>query len=354
MSRQPSFSLFFFSDDRSEHKRECYHLVLEAAKFADTHGFEAIWVPERHFSTFGAPYPNPSVLAAAIAGVTEHVRIRAGSVVVPLHHPVRIAEEWAMVDNLSHGRVGIAAASGWSSTDFALSDADYGRRREEMFERLETVGRLWRGEEAVLGTDGNGGPVARQSFPRPVQPELPRWIATVGTRATWIRAGELGHNVLTALVATTLDEVEGHIRAYREARARSGHAPEAGRVTLMIHTFLGQDLEEVRDTVRDPLIQYIGTHLDQSIRAAGSSGAGGQEGAQETRDDLARFAFERYFHNNGLFGTPETALATTGKLHSAGVDEIACLIDFGVDDDAVLAGLPYINTLRKTAEGVVR
>ena len=97
-----------------------YRLLIEGAKFFDENGFAAVWTPERHFHAFGGPYPNPAVTGAAVAAVTKHVKIRAGSCVVPLHHPVRIAEEWSVVDNLSNGRVEIAAASGWNPNDFVL------------------------------------------------------------------------------------------------------------------------------------------------------------------------------------------------------------------------------------------
>src|SRR5262245_37841812 len=84
-----SFSLYFFSDDGSKDSAAKYRLVLESAKFADRNGFSAVWTPERHFQDFGGLYPNPSVLSAALAMITERVQIRAGSVALPLHHPVR-------------------------------------------------------------------------------------------------------------------------------------------------------------------------------------------------------------------------------------------------------------------------
>src|SRR5438045_2547549 len=99
-----SFSLYFFSDDGSKDSADKYRLVLESAKFADRNGFSAVWTPERHFKDFGGLYPNPSVLSAALAMITERVQIRAGSVALPLHHPVRVAEEGSVVDNLSNGR----------------------------------------------------------------------------------------------------------------------------------------------------------------------------------------------------------------------------------------------------------
>jgi natural product biosynthesis luciferase-like monooxygenase protein len=124
------FGLFYFADDVRTGTDQ-YRLLLEGAKFADTHGFSAVWTPERHFHQFGGRYPNPAVTAAAIAAVTERIAIRAGSVVAPLHHPARIAEEWAVVDNLSGGRVGISFAPGWHLVDFALRPENYAGRRQD-------------------------------------------------------------------------------------------------------------------------------------------------------------------------------------------------------------------------------
>src|SRR5207248_7111708 len=103
-------SLFYFADD-SAADGDRYRLLLEGAKFADAHNFTAIWTPERHFHPFGGLYPNPSVTSAAVAAITQKVQIRAGSVVLPLHDPLRVAEEWAVVDNLSAGRVGLSFAT---------------------------------------------------------------------------------------------------------------------------------------------------------------------------------------------------------------------------------------------------
>jgi hypothetical protein len=74
------FSLFYFASEDESAGGDRYRLLLEGAKFADRHGFKAVWTPERHFHSFGGLYPNPSVVGAAIAAITERVQIRAGSV----------------------------------------------------------------------------------------------------------------------------------------------------------------------------------------------------------------------------------------------------------------------------------
>ena len=100
------FGVMFFNGSEDEGGRDHYQLVLQAARFADRHGFSSVWAPERHYTAFGGLYPNPAVLHAALARETRHVRLMAGSHVTPLHHPLRAAEDWALVDNLSNGRVG--------------------------------------------------------------------------------------------------------------------------------------------------------------------------------------------------------------------------------------------------------
>src|SRR6201986_119804 len=149
------FSLFFFSDDGAKQTGDKYRLLLDSTRYADEQGFCAVWTPERHFQEFGGLYPNPSVLGAALAMITERIQIRAGSVALPLHNPLRVAEEWSVVDNLSRGRVGISVASGWHPLDFVLAPRSYADRKDIMFQSVETIRKLWRGESVTVeGVDG--------------------------------------------------------------------------------------------------------------------------------------------------------------------------------------------------------
>src|SRR5262249_33140876 len=104
----PAFSLLFFASRPAPADRDKFDLFRRSTRFADERGFQAVWIPERHFHAFGGIFPNPSLAGAVLAGTTRRIRIRAGSVVMPLHHPIRVAEEWAVVDNLSGGRVDVS------------------------------------------------------------------------------------------------------------------------------------------------------------------------------------------------------------------------------------------------------
>lgn len=338
-------SLFFFADSR-EAGRDGYRLLLDCARFADAHGFTAVWTPERHFHPFGGVYPNPAVTGAAVAAVTERIGIRAGSVVAPLHHPVRIAEEWAVVDNLSRGRVGVSFASGWHAADFVLAPGNHADRRTVLVETVETVRRLWRGE-GVAFPDGAGESRQVRIFPAPVQPELPVWITSAGSPETFRTAGRLGAGVLTHLLGQAPDALAANIALYREVLAQA-HGPGArGHVALMLHTLLGPDTDVVREVVREPFSDYLRSSLDLVVASSGLLPAGFDPSRLPERDRefLVRAAFDRYFTTSGLFGTVPDAARFVGRLEAMGVDEVACLVDYGVPHDAVLDSLVHLAEL---------
>lgn len=350
--KQIDFSLFYFAADNSQSGADKYRLYLEGAKFADRNRFAAIWTPERHFHESGGLYPNPSVLSAALATITERVKLRAGSVVLPLHHSIRVAEEWSMVDNLSGGRVGVSFTSGWIPNDFAFFPERFANKREEMLRGIDEVQRLWRGETIAL-VDGAGKNQDLRILPRPLQAKLPIWLTCSGDPQMFVKAGELGLNVLTALLSQSVDEVAGKIKLYREARAAHGFDPDEGCVSLMVHTFVGSDEKEVLNLTRGPLTGYLKAHVGLIETMTQSLDIKVDIDKEKYLDYLVAFAFERYYQTASLIGTPEKCLPMVNRLAEIGVDELACFIDFGVDAGAVLDGLQHLNALRKLSEATV-
>ncbi|MFI0353849.1 MupA/Atu3671 family FMN-dependent luciferase-like monooxygenase [Actinomadura sp. 9N407] len=349
-ARPIDFSLFYFGGDRGGDPGDRYRLMLEGAKFADRNGFAAVWTPERHFHEFGGLYPNPSVTAAAIAAVTERVAIRAGSVVMPLHDPIRVAEEWSVVDNISGGRTGLSVASGWQPDDFALAPGNYADRKQIMMSGLAELRELWRGG-TVRRRNGVGADAEVGIFPPPVTPELPVWVTSARSPETFRSAGEAGAGVLTHLLGHTFEQLAEKIDVYRRAWRDAGHEGD-GQVTVMLHTFAGADQDAVRELVREPLSAYIKSSFDL---LSGLGQAMGQEADPRTLpedevDALVARAFDRFFETSGLLGTPEHCADVVDRLKAIGVDEAACLVDFGVAHDRVLAGLDDLATVRELSE----
>jgi natural product biosynthesis luciferase-like monooxygenase protein len=360
-----AFSLFYFAASTGGQAEAgtstggAYKLLLDGARFADTHDFTAVWTPERHFHEFGGLYPNPAVTTAALATITQRVQLRAGSIVLPLHNPLRVAEDWAVIDHLSGGRVGMSFASGWHVNDFAFMPHNYERRREVMLESIDTVRKLWRGEKVSV-TNGAGKPIEVSVLPRPLNPNPPVWVASAGSVETFELAGRQGFNVLTNMLGQDLEDLRSKLRAYRDARRAAGHAGP-GVVSVMLHTFVCEDTEKARTLARKPFSRYLASSFDlvkvapwmfpafkqPSKSAAQDPSFDPASFTDEDMEALLEHAFDRYFETAGLFGSPEHALGMVERLKGIGVDEVACLIDFGVDTDEALRGLTFLDKLRQ-------
>jgi natural product biosynthesis luciferase-like monooxygenase protein len=347
-------SLFFFGSEGAETSASgAYQVLLDAARFADTHGFSAVWTPERHFNAFGGPFPNPSVVGAAIAAITENVGIRSGSCVLPLHHPVRVAEEWAVVDQLSGGRVGLSIAAGWHPEDFILRPQNFGQSKAALLEQIDELRRMWRGEAVTY--EGPKGPVDVLPLPRPVQAELPIWYTTAGNVESFGLAGTNGFNLLTHLLGQSLEELAEKVAAYRTAWTDAGHEGR-GSVTLMLHTFVTDDDSVVRETVREPMKGYLRDSIALVKEHASSfptfdptkkESDGALAGlTPEDLDALLEVSFARYFETSGLFGDVDKAIGFAENIAEIDIDEIAALIDFGIDGQTVLSNLTHLNAVR--------
>jgi natural product biosynthesis luciferase-like monooxygenase protein len=251
--------------------------------------------------------------------------------------------------------VAISFGAGWNVNDFLFFPERYGERQAWMYRQIETVRHLWRGG-MVRQRNSAGHEVEVRVYPRPVRPELPVWVTSSGNVETFVSAGRIGANVLTHLIGQDLTSLAGKIERYRAAREEAGLA--GGKVTLMLHTFVGDDLDRVRATVREPFREYLRSAISLEEKAAISGGviSGGHK-IQEHQisvavmDDLLDATFERYFHTGALMGTPARLEGFVQRLAEIGVDEIACLIDFGVEEDMVLASLEHLDELRNRFSG---
>jgi natural product biosynthesis luciferase-like monooxygenase protein len=344
----PKFSLYYFGNYQSEFSADKYELLLAGAQYADQHGFEAVWIPERHFHAFGGFSPNPSVVAAALARETHRVRIHAGSVVLPLHNPIRVAEEWSVVDNLSNGRIGISFASGWQPNDFVFAPEAYATRHDHMYRGIEVVQRLWRGEK-VPARSGNGKEIEVGLAPLPRQRVLPTWL-TGSSPVTFTKAGELGFGILTNLQDQSVEELAEKIALYRTALKRNGHDPASARVTLLLHTFLSRDLEEAREKARRPLYRYMKSSLalmSNRVKGSNSKPINLEALPEADLDYILSTGYDRYVQTASLIGTTESCKALVDRLSRIGVSEVACMIDFGIDTQTVLESLDQLSALRE-------
>jgi len=338
-------SLFYFGNDVFVDPSQRYRLLCEGAKFADEHGFTAVWTPERHFERFGGLYPNPCITIAALTTITKKVRLRAGSSIQPFHNAVCMAENWALLDNLSNGRIDVAFGSGWHVNDFVLAPDHYPCRREILFRDIATIQLLWKGETVEL-KNGIGNPVRIRTYPPPIQKELPIWI-TAHSDETFALAGRSGFNVLANFINKDNAKLKNKIRVYREAISETG---KRGIVTLMVHAFVSSDRVQARDLGMKALTEYLTTNLELMAPMLSAESALSDPAPTMTKDDadyIAERTAARIIDELGLIGTPKECMEKTSAWESIGVDELACLIDFGIPVPETLEQMHNLVTLAR-------
>lgn len=343
--KKPTFSLLFFSDVRSDvsDKRK-YEFMKDIVLFADREGFEAVYFPERHFYEFGSIYANSAIISAYLIPMTKHIRFRTAGVSLPLHHPAEVVEWWAMNDILSNGRVDLGFGTGWAKPDFIYSPDNYQHRKEICWERIPVVQKLWRGETVVFpGAGGEEVPVT--VYPRPIQDELNVWLLATKQDDSFIHAGKMGYNVFTMLYGMDLEGMREKVALYRTARREAGYDVPSGVVSLMLHTMVHKDGATVKGAVEGPFKNYIKSSMEAHVKAWYEGRPAGSLPDEDEKKQIVEYAYQRYYTSGAIFGTVDEGRRVVDHALEIGVNEIVCLLDFGVDYDLVRDSMQYLKDL---------
>ena len=235
---------------------EVYAHALAECKLADELGFDTVWLAEHHFSAYGI-CPSLAVLAGAVARETSRVRIGTAVVIAPFAHPVRIAEEWAMVDIISGGRLEFGLGRGYQPKEFVGLGVSMERTRERFDESLELIRRAWTEERVTFDGDFYS---ARDLavLPKPVQrPHPPLWTAAVSPD-TYKLAARRGLKLLTSPSFTPWDILRKNYDAYH-AEWQAAHGAPGGEICLNKIIHVADSSREARDNLREPIQWFFRT-----------------------------------------------------------------------------------------------
>ncbi|MFN0146051.1 MAG: LLM class flavin-dependent oxidoreductase [Dehalococcoidia bacterium] len=333
--------------------------VLEQVELADRMGFHAVWFVEHHFLDTFSMSPCSEVILAALSQRTKNIRLGFGVVILPYHHPVRVAERVAMVDHLSGGRVefGTGRSGVFEQVGMGIDPRD---TREMWEESLAAIPRIWTEDE--FSHDGKYWQVpARRVLPKPLQkPHPPIWVAALQP-ATYELAADRGIGVLS-FAANAPSTVAPHIAAYRErikgakpvgafvnnrwANFTVGHCgPDNGPARELaahaIKTFFGPGRPysaASEDTYRQLLAQWGGVpdHLEAAFK--GYFGKPAEEAKVGSGDGLGQAAGENLaiwsrldantLADRGVLvaGDPESCIAAARLHEETGADELIMLM----------------------------
>jgi alkanesulfonate monooxygenase SsuD/methylene tetrahydromethanopterin reductase-like flavin-dependent oxidoreductase (luciferase family) len=290
--------------------RDRYAEVFQLADAAESSGLHALWIAEHHFQP-GGLCPCPPILLAAAATRTHRLRLGALVSVLPFHNPIEVAEQYAMVDRLSGGRLNLGVGSGYIPLEFQGFGVDPQTKRERFDRALETLLGAFRGEP--LTVPGPHGGTVRVNVV-PVQRPSPPITIAVQRREALPFVARRGASVAMVPYATVQDlpELAEQIREYRR------HLPtgSTASVSVALHIYAGDRPELAREALQgylDGRLATQSTFYQEKVR-------------QDPRQADAR-AIER--SGFALFGSPSDVAERLKPFGEAGVDEVLGIFDFG-------------------------
>ena len=227
--------------------------TIQECELAEASGFDSVWVGEHHNSP--TLYPTPLIGLAAIAARTRRLRLGTAVLLLPLYHPVAVAEEGAMVDMISGGRLILGVGAGYAPHEFAAFGLPVKERGSRLEEGVTLLHRLW--TEEKVSHQGHHYTVSEVTVgPRPIQrPRPPIWFAAWAEPAIR-RAARLGDAWLGGPSAR-LEELAACVRLFREARQAAGRDPRGGEVALVRFVFVADSPERARAVAGPSIIDFF-------------------------------------------------------------------------------------------------
>lgn len=329
------FGYFTLSDNHYENNaRTANQLVadiLDEAVYADAIGLHSAWIGEHHFSTLGV-LSCPELVLAHVAARTRQIRLAPAVTVLPLHHPIRVAEQWASLDLLSGGRVDFAAGRGYDRREYAPFKVSFGDNQEIFEEGMEVVRLLWSG----------GGPVSHRGrhyqfddiaiTPQPVQCPIPSYVASFSQPSIEL-AARLGCNLIVAPFAAAM--TYGGLRQvhdlYRETCARHGQQPGRLACSYFIH-FADDAQQEAASRARQ--LRYYRECVIAAFPGDPQTAPPSYRYFIGMVERLRNVRPEDLGENSVLLGGPAQIVDALKKVEGAGFDEVILYFNVGLKPHA--------------------
>ena len=300
---------------------EAFQESLAHVDMAEKLGLDAVWLAESHFSPARSVLSSPLIIASSIATRTRRIKIGTAVHILPLGNPLRIAEETATLDHISHGRFQFGVGRSGVPGSYEGYNISYAESRERFYESLDIILKAWTNDS--FSHEGKYFSYRDVCLvPKPYQsPHPPVRIATT-TSETFPRIGRMGVPVFIGLRSLGMPQVAEQVRAYKKAWQEAGHQDPVD-VSLRVPVYVA---DTHHDAVTDPepsfmrQIRRLGSQLTSSATRPGADSS--EDRAQRGRQ-LAALTWEQVMREKVVVGTPEIVVERLQrmkeKLHLSGV-----------------------------------
>jgi alkanesulfonate monooxygenase SsuD/methylene tetrahydromethanopterin reductase-like flavin-dependent oxidoreductase (luciferase family) len=295
---------------------------------AERLGLDAVWLAELHFAPDRSALSAPITVASAVAARTSRIKIGTAVQVLPLCHPVRLAEEVATLDQISRGRLIFGAGRSSFPRSYQGYGVPYAESRQRFAEILEILKLAW--TQPSFSYHGNYycfDDVA--VVPKTYQKPYPPIRIAAASADTYAAVGRLGHPILISLRLETVAAVARSLREYRGAYEASGHEGK-GEVYLRIPIYVGETYQKARDEAEESVMhafRYVGDRFKDSATQAGVRPI---EHRTERAKRLQTITYDEALRDEIVVGTPEMVVDRLGALQQElGLDGIVAELNSG-------------------------
>jgi natural product biosynthesis luciferase-like monooxygenase protein len=235
---------------------ERLHQIVEQARYGEQLGFDAVWLAEHHFHSFGGIFSATPVIGAVIAQRTTKMRIGTAVILLPYHHPLRVAEDYATLDCLSQGRLEFGIGHGFVKWEALTFGIPLDELRDRFRENLEVILKAW--SDPVLNHKGRFHEFQGvEVWPRPLQQPHPTvWMAATSTVESFELAGRQGFHLMLIPFLHDVEELRPKVEAYLNARRAAGYDPSTARVLGVYHAYVGETSAEARAAGAQGVAEY--------------------------------------------------------------------------------------------------
>ncbi|MBI3801217.1 MAG: LLM class flavin-dependent oxidoreductase, partial [Deltaproteobacteria bacterium] len=290
-----------------------YHETIEQIVYAEELGFATAWLAELHFFRSFSIMPAPLILAAVIAQQTKRIRLGTAVTLLPLQHPLRTAEEAAVVDILSQGRLEFGVGRGTIALHFQGFNVPRDESRERFEEALTIIERAWTQETCAF--DGKYFHVPETLVvPKPVQKPHPPLRIAANSVETATFAGEHGYPVFVASPINPFPKLPEHIEAYRQALRTAGYQEKKEDIAVAFPLYVADSEAQVRREVETSFMHYYDT-ITRQARLAERDDSPAYAYLRELRQRIAAMTWETIDTTMALYGSPDTCVRKLKDAH---------------------------------------
>jgi natural product biosynthesis luciferase-like monooxygenase protein len=335
-----------------------YQETIEQIVYAEELGFDTAWLAELHFNPLFSIMPAPLILAAALAQRTTRIRLGTAVLLLPLQHPLRTAEEAAVVDLLSQGRLELGVGRGMIAIHFQGFNVPREESRERFVEALTIIKQAWTQETCRF--EGKYFHVPETAVvPKPVQKPYPPLRIAANSPETAVLAGEQGYAVFVASPINPGAKLAEQVALYRRAFHTAGHARTKEDVAIAFPVYVADSAAQVRHEVEDSFLNYFRA-ISHQARLGDRDNSPAYAYLREIRKRVEAVTWEQ-LETTALYGSPTTCIRKIEETYAqCQLDQLICWFNPGglVPHRHVLASMrrfaeeviPAVRTLERNKE----